>query len=590
MKKLLLLTITLITLSACAQYSNSYKYPFYIGEQGTSTGSITLYGVTSGSALLRVSSVAGTGTIFQFPTNNGTSGYVLQTDGNGILSWVEQSGGISPLDTAAMLGNYINKVDTASMLLPYAKDVDVALKVNISDTVSMLTPYINRGDTTAMLTHYIERGDTASMLSHYAELSERYTNLASFVDETPWKLFYSDASGDLTEFTLGGDGTFFKSNGIFSAPTFTALHGEYLTVNTVTEPKLSVTNAPTDNYVLSYNEAGTNFTWVAAASGDVSKVNTPVDNQVGVWTGDGTIEGDEDLTFNGTTLSSTFSGNLTGNVTGNVSGSAATLATTRTIGGMDFNGSANITVASATGGFSVSGADLNLNGMNVDEVGVINLIEQASADADVASRGQIWVKTATPCELWFTDDAGTDVQLGTGGSGATEEEIEDYVGGMVTGNTETNITVTYQDGDGTLDFEVDVGDVVKILTDTSLYFAPVIGVGNANDTTLFSMSDVIWGAKWGGSHNLVITKVTGVVYGSSPDIDIALLSDVNFRDATPTTVLSSDLTITSTTTGNSATSFSNATIEPDDWLWIRIDQQTAQPTQCIINIYGYLTE
>lgn len=34
------------------------------------------------------------------------------------------------------------------------------------------------------------------------------------------------------------------------------------------------------------------------------------------------------------------------------------------------------------------------------------------------------------------------------------ETIEDTVGGMVTGNTETGITVTYQDADGTLDFEV----------------------------------------------------------------------------------------------------------------------------------------
>lgn len=33
------------------------------------------------------------------------------------------------------------------------------------------------------------------------------------------------------------------------------------------------------------------------AKGDVSKVGTPVNNQVGVWTGDGTIEGDANLTF-----------------------------------------------------------------------------------------------------------------------------------------------------------------------------------------------------------------------------------------------------------------------------------------------------
>lgn len=43
-------------------------------------------------------------------------------------------------------------------------------------------------------------------------------------------------------------------------------------------------------------------TWsTPAGSGDVTKVGTPVDNQIGVWTGDGTIEGDAALTFDTTT-------------------------------------------------------------------------------------------------------------------------------------------------------------------------------------------------------------------------------------------------------------------------------------------------
>ena len=43
------------------------------------------------------------------------------------------------------------------------------------------------------------------------------------------------------------------------------------------------------------------------------------------------------------------------------------------------------------------------------------LKEKASAAADVAGWGEIWVKSDTPNTLWFTDDAGTDVQLGVGG-------------------------------------------------------------------------------------------------------------------------------------------------------------------------------
>lgn len=54
-------------------------------------------------------------------------------------------------------------------------------------------------------------------------------------------------------------------------------------------------------------------TWVTpAGSGDVSKVGTPADNQVGVWTGDGTIEGDAALTFD--TTSDTFAIGASGNL------------------------------------------------------------------------------------------------------------------------------------------------------------------------------------------------------------------------------------------------------------------------------------
>tara|TARA_Y100001936_G_C16068333_1_gene668805 strand:- start:295 stop:879 length:585 start_codon:yes stop_codon:yes gene_type:complete len=45
--------------------------------------------------------------------------------------------------------------------------------------------------------------------------------------------------------------------------------------------------------------------------------------------------------------------------------------------------------------------------------------------------------------------------------GNTTEQIQDIIGAMVSGNTETNVTVTYQDSDGTLDFVVAGSDTVK---------------------------------------------------------------------------------------------------------------------------------
>jgi len=50
-------------------------------------------------------------------------------------------------------------------------------------------------------------------------------------------------------------------------------------------------------------------------------------------------------------------------------------------------------------------------GFDMTGLGTLSMTEQAAANADVAGDGQVWVKTASPNELWFTDDAGTDFQL-----------------------------------------------------------------------------------------------------------------------------------------------------------------------------------
>lgn len=72
----------------------------------------------------------------------------------------------------------------------------------------------------------------------------------------------------------------------------------------------------------------------------------------------------------------------------------------------------------------------------------------------------------------------------TGTSAVTQEEIEDYVGAMVSGNTETNIVVEYQDADGTLDFVVTGGAGTYSFTGTMAASIPVVFVA-ANDATSY---------------------------------------------------------------------------------------------------------
>ena len=74
----------------------------------------------------------------------------------------------------------------------------------------------------------------------------------------------------------------------------------------------------------------------------------------------------------------------------------------------------------------------------------------------------------------------TDTQL-------TQEQVEDYVGGMVTGNTETGIAVTYEDGDGTLDFVVSDTTVAGDSGSTGMTPGDTLTIaGGTNVTTAMS--------------------------------------------------------------------------------------------------------
>ena len=57
------------------------------------------------------------------------------------------------------------------------------------------------------------------------------------------------------------------------------------------------------------------------------------------------------------------------------------------------------------------GGALDGQGEDLTSLGVVFLTEQAAAEADVSTELQLWAKTATPNQLWYTDDAGTDFQV-----------------------------------------------------------------------------------------------------------------------------------------------------------------------------------
>ena len=250
--------------------------------------------------------------------------------------------------------------------------------------------------------------------------------------------------------------------------------------------------------------------------------------------------------------------NLPGvNTSGNqdTSGNAATataLETARTIAGVSFDGSANISLNNnaITNGAGYITATLTneqvqdiVGGMlsSNTETGITVTYQDGDGTIDfvVASQTDENFTTTLKNKLDGIAASATNVtnnnQL-TNGAGyitatLTNEQVQDIVGGMVSGNTETGITVTYQDGDGTLDFVVGT-----LNQDTT---------GNAATATALETARNIGGVSFDGTSNINLPGVNtagnqntsgtsgGFTAGSASNLNSGTLPDARFPSTLP---------------------------------------------------------
>ena len=138
------------------------------------------------------------------------------------------------------------------------------------------------------------------------------------------------------------------------------------------------------------------------------------------------------------------------------------------------------------------------------------------------------------------------------GGTAIDEYIADTVGAMVSGNTESGISVTYDDTDNTLDF--DVGDFTITLAGDLSGSATVTNLGNATLTATIAANSVALGTDTTGNYVASLVAGTGVTLsnnsgeGATPTVAIGQAvgtsDNVTFNDL----VISGNLTVSGTTT------------------------------------------
>lgn len=175
------------------------------------------------------------------------------------------------------------------------------------------------------------------------------------------------------------------------------------------------------------------------------------------------------------------------------------------------------------------GGALDAGGFDINNGGVIFLTEQADAEADVAGKGQIWVDTATPNVLFFTDDAGTDFRLSlTAGThyyapGGTDVALADGGTGASLADPGADRIMAWDDSAGAVKFSA--------LTDVNTEGSPAAGDFLLAYTAEGALVKVDWDDLPAGSGISEVSEDTSPTLGGALDANNESISNVDTLSA-----------------------------------------------------------
>ena len=181
----------------------------------------------------------------------------------------------------------------------------------------------------------------------------------------------------------------------------------------------------------------------------------------------------------------TLLANVEGALTGNAS-TATALATARTIslasdlsGSASFDGTGNITINATVNADSVAlGTDTTGNYMAQVAAGEGIDISHTQGEGSTAT---ISAEDATETNKGIASFDGTDFTVSSGDVTVNAERVQDIAGAMFSSNTETGVTATYQDSDGTIDLVVS-GTAATIVSDFNEAVQDVAGAMFSSNT------------------------------------------------------------------------------------------------------------
>ena len=296
----------------------------------------------------------------------------------------------------------------------------------------------------------------------------------------------------------------------------------------------------TSGYQLTTDGSGT-LSWAAAQIALANDGN----NRIVTGTGSAGLNAEANLTFDGSTLTNAGATQLNSTLTvgANDQGydvilygdtASANMTWDTSVDDLIFNGAARIVIPDGQlvlGSTAVTSTAAELNLVDGITAGTVIASKAIITDSnkDITGGRNITISGELDAgSLDVSGDVDIDGSLETDaltiGSVALAEVIQDTVGAMFSSNTETGITVTYEDGDGTIDLAVD-----SALGVVSSLLATDIKIGEDDQTKIdFETANEIHFY----ADNAEQVFISNGVFGPQTDSDVDLgTTGVRFKDA-----------------------------------------------------------
>jgi len=177
----------------------------------------------------------------------------------------------------------------------------------------------------------------------------------------------------------------------------------------------------------------------------------------------------------------------------------------------------------------------------------------------------------------------TGIAIGSADISEAEMEILD-------GATLTTTELNYVDGvtsaiQTQIDAKLNTADTLDANTQVWMLADTIVLGSFSKDTTT---ATGFYGSFYnGGSDTLVVTEMRAVLQGSSPSVTVDVQWHATFNSGSATDLNTTAPTITSTTTGDSDTSFDNSQIPPGVWVWMETPTINTAATYISVTLCGY---